>query len=84
MDDKSGETVGILKAAELGEFMFSCADESGLIDLTEHSLGDVCAHTDAARAYAKVDGAEALSPSPIFFGALSAMPSCWKLGSSKA
>lgn len=69
LDDKSGETVGILKAAELGEFMFSCADESGLIDLTEHSLGDVCAHTDAARAYAKVDGAEgAIALTHIFRG----------------
>lgn len=58
LDDTSGETVGILKAAELGEFMFSCADESGLIDLTEHCLGDVCAHSSAARTFTKVDGAE--------------------------
>lgn len=69
LDDKSGETVGILKAAELGEFMFSCADESGLIDLNDHCLGDACAHSSAARTYAKVDGAEgAIALTTIFRG----------------
>lgn len=71
VDDKSGDTVGILRSAELGEFLFSCADESGLIDLTEHCLDDVCAHSSAAQSYAKVEGAEGvLALTSIFRGAV--------------
>ena len=70
-DAASGATIGILRSSEIGAYMLAKADETGLIDLNEHCLADVCAHSSASQSYVCIDDAEGvLALTDAFRGAI--------------